>query len=161
MFFFRKICRLLREMCSKFCMSYAVFGDCCLYSVGWSLCCVGPLGCIAASLVSLILMVSVSPISSLLLHSQPTVHITHKTFLTHTQTEISQTHAADTHTHTHPKLWPNVLIYNSYYCPNHSMLPSFHKMPIIECPRLRRFPAWSSCHSLLTLLLKWQLAFSH
>jgi len=52
-------------MCSQFSMSYAVFRWLFIFCwVKFVLC--RPFGCISASLVSLILMVSVSPISSLL-----------------------------------------------------------------------------------------------
>lgn len=98
---------------------------CWVYSVGWRLCCVGPLGCISASLVSLILMVSVSPISSLLLHSQPTVHITHKTFLTHTHPTRKQRSHKHTWTHTHIQNYDRTSSFIIHSGQNQSHLSSF------------------------------------
>lgn len=120
-----------------------------LYCVGCSLCCLSRLDCISAPLVSLILMVFVSPISSLLLPSQPTVHHTHTTRKTELTCRLTRSH---TNSRRHTRTWGqncDRVIYNSQCAKSHWLLFTKHQKRNVLYGQKG---ALVSHHSLLTLL---------
>lgn len=130
------VCGVKCVVCCRFSMSYAVFRLLCIFFwVKFVLC--------RSPRLYLCFTSQFDPDGFRQPHQQPVIALSAN--CTYHPQDISNTHAPQ-HTsrdlkntcwHTHTQNYDRMSSFIIHIGPNHSMLPSFHKMPITECPRLR------------------------